>query len=92
METHSPATLVHAGCLLLGEGPGSSFGRDAQDLISLAEQLVLAKLCLMEGREFLEEGRRLRDPRALAREVWPAVLTFCSLFQGARVLHRVVIN
>lgn len=26
VENHSPATLVYAGCLLLGEEPGSSFG------------------------------------------------------------------
>ena len=45
VENHSPDTLVYAGCLLLGKEPGSPFGRDAHDPVSLAEQLVLAKLC-----------------------------------------------
>ena len=42
---HSSA-LVYVGCLLLGKDPESPFGKDAYDPVPLAEQLVLANLCL----------------------------------------------
>lgn len=46
VENNSPAPQAYGGCLLLGESPESPLGRDAQGPVSLAEQLVLAKLCV----------------------------------------------